>query len=425
MENKDFFIIKKCDGLRGEVSVSGCKNAALPIMAATILPGGKTTLKNVPDLTDIRNMCEILGCFGAKITSTNKNEITIDTEKIYHTIAPYDLTCKLRGSFLVMGPMLARMKKVRLSLPGGCPIGARPVDLHLKGFAALGATITKGSGFVEVKCDELTGAKIYLDFPSVGATENILMAAVAARGKTTIENAAAEPEIADLANFLNKMGARITGAGTDTITIHGVEKFKGVKYSIMPDRIEAGTFMIASAITTGDIVIKDVVPEHVKPLTAKLLEMGADIEINANSIRVCAQKPCSAKDVKTLPFPGFPTDMQAQMMSLLTLSKGTGIVTETIFENRFMHVGELCRMGAQIKVEGHCAIVEGKRSLSGAKVSASDLRAGAALVLAGLAAKGETQVYDIRHIDRGYENLDIKLQNLGAVIERIERAPLQ
>ncbi len=423
MENKDFFLIKKCDGLHGEVTVSGCKNAALPIMAATILAGGKTVLKNVPDLTDVSAMCEILNCFGAKCHRNIKNEIEIDTENIAHTIAPYDLTSKLRGSFLVMGPMLARMKKVRLSLPGGCPIGSRPVDLHLKGFAALGATVSKGYGFVEVKCEELKGAKIYLDFPSVGATENILMAAVAAKGTTTIENAAAEPEVSDLANFLNKMGAKISGAGTDTITVDGVKKLKPIKYSIMPDRIEAGTFMVASVLTCGDVIINGVIPEHIKPLTAKLLEMGADIDVFEKSIRVRAEKTCTSKDVKTLPFPGFPTDMQAQMMSLLALSKGTGIVTETIFENRFMHAGELCRMGAQIKVEGHCAIVEGKRSLSGAKVTASDLRAGAALVLAGLTAKGETEVLNIRHIDRGYENFDVKLRNLGANIER--RTPLQ
>lgn len=424
MKNKDFFIIRKCDGLQGEVSVSGCKNAALPIMAATILSGGKTILKNVPNLSDIRNMSEILSCFGAKINQNEKNEMTIDTENILHTIAPYDLTCKLRGSFLVMGSMLAKMKRVRLSLPGGCPIGSRPVDLHLKGFVALGATITKGAGFVEVKADELVGERIYLDFPSVGATENILMAATLAKGKTTIENAAAEPEISDLASFLNKMGARITGAGTDTITVQGVDKLKSVKYSIMPDRIEAGTFMIASAMTGGDVLVRDVVPEHIKPLTAKLLEMGADVETGKDTVRVKGDKNCCAKDVKTLPFPGFPTDMQAQMTALLSLSKGTGIVTETIFENRFMHVGELCRMGANIKVEGHCAVVEGKRSLSGTKVSATDLRAGAALVIAGLAAKGETQVFDIHHIDRGYEDFDAKLRNLGADIERIERAPL-
>ena len=425
MENKDFFLIKKCDGLHGSVTVSGCKNAALPIMAASLLVSGKTVLKNVPDLTDVRAMCEILNCFGAKILQKSKNELEINTENIAHTIAPYDLTSKLRGSFLVMGPMLARMKKVRLSLPGGCPIGSRPVDLHLKGFASLGASVSKGYGFVEVKCEELKGNKIYLDFPSVGATENILMASVFAKGTTTIENAAAEPEISDLANFLNKMGARISGAGTDTITVDGVKKLKPIKYTIMPDRIEAGTFMVASALTCGDVVINGIIPEHIKPLTAKLLEMGADIDLTENSIRVRMDKMCTSKDVKTLPFPGFPTDMQAQMMSLLALSKGTGIVTETIFENRFMHAGELCRMGAQIKVEGHCAVVEGKRSLSGAKVTASDLRAGAALVLAGLAAKGETEVFDIRHIDRGYENLDVKLKNLGANIERIERTPLQ
>ncbi len=419
MENTERFIIKKTENLKGEVKISGSKNSALPIMAASLLADGKTTLKNVPDLTDTVNMCEILNCMGAHITYKNKNEIIINAENISHTIAPYDLTCKLRGSFLVMGPMLARMKKVRLSLPGGCPIGSRPVDLHLKGFQNLGATVTKGYGYVEVKCSELTGTKIYLDFPSVGATENILMAATLAKGKTTIENAAAEPEIADLACFLNKMGARITGAGTDTITVNGVERLKAVKYSIMPDRIEAGTFMVATAMTTGDVLINDVMPEHVKPLTAKLLEMGVDIEINKNSIRIKAQKPCVAKDVKTLPFPGFPTDMQAPMTALLSLSRGTGIVTETIFENRFMHVGELIRMGASIKVEGHCAVVEGKRSLSGAKVTAPDLRAGAALVLAGISAKGETEVFGIRHIDRGYENLDIKLKNLGANIERV------
>lgn len=423
MENKDFFLIKKCDGLHGEVTVSGCKNAALPIMAACLLIDGKITLQNVPDLTDVTAMCEILECFGAKIIQSKKNTIEINAENIAHTIAPYDLTSKLRGSFLVMGPMLARMKKVRLSLPGGCPIGSRPVDLHLKGFTSLGASVSKGYGFVEVKCDELTGAKIYLDFPSVGATENILMAAVFAKGTTTIENAAAEPEIADLANFLNKAGAQISGAGTDTVTIDGVKKLKPIKYEIMPDRIEAGTFMVASALTCGDVTIRGIIPEHIKPLTAKLLEMGVDVEIFEKSIRVKSDKICTSKDVKTLPFPGFPTDMQAQMMSLLALSKGTGIVTETIFENRFMHAGELCRMGAQIKVEGHCAVVEGKRSLSGAKVTASDLRAGAALVLAGLTAKGETEVFNIHHIDRGYENLDIKLKDLGADIQRI--TPLQ
>ncbi len=420
MEKKEKFLIKKTEGLSGVVGVSGSKNAALPIMAACLLAEGTTTLKNVPNLTDITHMCEILTCMGAKILNKGKNEILINTENISHAIAPYDLTCKLRGSFLVMGAMLARMKRVRVSLPGGCPIGSRPVDLHLKGFSSLGATVTKGYGYVEVKCEELVGTKIYLDFPSVGATENLLMASVYAKGKTTIENAAAEPEIVDLVCFLNKMGAKITGAGTDTLTICGVERLKPIKYTIMPDRIEAGTFMVAAAITTGDVTINGIVPEHVKPLTAKLIEMGADIKIDSNTISVKTERPCMAKDIKTLPFPGFPTDMQAQMTSLLSLSKGTGIVTETIFENRFMHVGELIRMGANIKVEGHCAVVEGKRSLLGAKVTAPDLRAGAALVLAGLSAKGESEVFGIEHIDRGYENLDLKLNGLGANIERVQ-----
>ncbi len=419
MEKKDKFIIRKSDGLRGTVEISGSKNAAIPILAATLLAEGTSTLKNVPALTDITVMCEILNCLGAQILRYENHSVTIDTTTLRHTVAPYDLTSKMRGSFLVMGPLLARMKKVRLSLPGGCPIGARPVDLHLKGFNALGATITKGFGFVEVSCEKLVGNKIYLDFPSVGATENILMAAVAAEGTTTIENAAAEPEIADLAMFLTSMGAKISGAGTDSITVHGVKHFKPAQHTIMPDRIEAGSFMIASAITCGDVTLGGIVPSHLNPLTAKLREMGVDVESQNNTLRVCGCKHYTATDVKTLPFPGFPTDMQAQMMSLLSVTEGTGIVTETIFENRFMHAPELCRMGAHIKVEGRCAVIEGARDLTGAKVTASDLRAGAALVLAGLRAKGTTEVYDIYHIDRGYENLDGKLRSLGADISRI------
>ena len=419
MGKKDKFIIQKTDRLCGTVEVSGSKNAAIPILAATLLAEGKSTLNNVPGLTDITVMCEILNCLGARVSFDGANNVTVDAQNLDHTVAPYDLTSKMRGSFLVMGPLLARMKKVRLSLPGGCPIGSRPVDLHLKGFDALGAEITKGFGFVEVTCKKLVGNKIYLDFPSVGATENILMAAVAAEGVTTIENAAAEPEIADLACFLTSMGADISGAGTDSITVHGVKTFQPVEYSIMPDRIEAGSFMIASAITNGDITINGVIPEHIKPLTAKLCEIGAEIDVNGNSLRIRGNGHYTATDVKTLPFPGFPTDMQAQMMSLLSVSDGTGIVTETIFENRFMHAQELCRMGANIKVEGHCAVIEGTPELTGANVVASDLRAGAALVLAGLNAKGTTEVLDIYHIDRGYENLDGKLRSLGADIQRV------
>lgn len=419
MGKKDKFIIKKSDRLHGTVEVSGSKNAAIPILAASLLCEGKSSFHNVPNLTDITVMCEILTCLGANVEKSGSNSLTVDAQHLDHNVAPYDLTSKMRGSFLVMGPLLARMKKVRLSLPGGCPIGSRPVDLHLKGFDALGADITKGFGFAEVSCKKLTGNKIYLDFPSVGATENILMAAVAAEGVTTIENAAAEPEIADLAAFLTSMGAKISGAGTDSITVRGVDSFRPVEHTIMPDRIEAGSFMIASAITGGDVTINSVVPEHIKPLTAKLCEVGAEIKIQGDSLRIRGDGHYTSTDVKTLPFPGFPTDMQAQMMSLLSVSEGTGIVTETIFENRFMHAQELCRMGANIKVEGHCAIIEGTPELTGTKVIASDLRAGAALVLAGLNAKGATEVLDIYHIDRGYENLDGKLRALGADIQRV------
>ncbi len=419
MENRDKFIIHKAEGLHGTVTVSGSKNAALPILAATLLTAGKTTIQNIPNLTDVTVMCEILTCFGAMVWKTGENSVVIDASNLAHTVAPYELTGRMRGSFLVMGPLLSRMGQVRLSLPGGCPIGSRPVDLHLKGFAALGAEITKGYGFVEVSCQKLKGSKIYLDFPSVGATENILMAAVTAEGTTIIENAAAEPEITDLASFLNAMGARVSGAGSDTIKVRGVTDLKPVEYTVMPDRIEAGSFMVGAALVGGDVTVQGIVPAHVKPLTAKLLEMGMNVKGTGDRLRIKSDASFCATDVKTLPFPGFPTDMQAQMMALLSLAEGTGIVTETVFENRFMHAQELCRMGANIKVEGHCAVVEGTKELTGTKVAATDLRAGAALVLAGLAAKGTTEVRDIFHIDRGYENIDGKLRALGADIERV------
>lgn len=419
MKIKEKYVIRQSNRLCGAVDVSGSKNAAIPILAATLLTDGISVLYNVPDLTDITVMCEILTCMGANVTKNGPNELTVDARNLQNTVAPYDLTSKMRGSFLVMGPLLARMKKVRLSLPGGCPIGTRPIDLHLKGLNTLGAEIEKGFGFAEVSCEKLVGNKIYLDFPSVGATENILMAAVTAEGVTTIENAAAEPEIEDLSLFLTAMGAKIYGAGTDTIIVRGVKSLHAANYKIMPDRIEAGSFMIASAITGGNVTLNGVISEHVKPLVAKLREIGADIKVDGRMLNVRGSTHYIATDVKTLPFPGFPTDMQAQIMSLLSVSEGTGIVTETIFENRFMHAPELCRMGANIKVEGHCAVVEGMDELTGAKVIASDLRAGAALVLAGLKAKGTTEVYDIYHIDRGYEHLDEKLRSLGADIERV------
>lgn len=419
MRKNERLIIQKNGPLHGTVKISGSKNAALPILAATLLAPGKTTLKNVPKLTDISVMCEILSCLGAEISTPGKNIVTVDAAHLRHTVAPYELTGRMRGSFLVMGPLLARMKKVRLSLPGGCPIGSRPVDLHLKGFSLLGAEVEKGYGFAEVSAKNLSGNRIYLDFPSVGATENVLMAAVLAEGVTIIENAAAEPEISDLACFLNQMGARVSGAGTDTITIHGVKELKPTTYTIMPDRIEAGSFMIAAAITNGHVKIQGAERTHLKPLTAKLDEMGVEMFFGADFLSVKGNGIYHATDVKTLPFPGFPTDMQAQMMALLSVSDGTGIVTETVFENRFMHAQELCRMGANIKVEGHCAVVEGREKLTGTKVCASDLRAGAALVLAGLVADGTTEVSGVHHIDRGYEMLDKKLCSLGARIERV------
>lgn len=419
MRKNERFIIQKSGPLSGTVKISGSKNAALPILAATLLAAGKTTLKNVPDLTDIAVMCEILSCLGAEISTPGKNIVTVDATRLYHAVAPYELTGRMRGSFLVMGPLLARMKKVRLSLPGGCPIGSRPVDLHLKGFSALGAEVEKGYGFAEVLAKKLIGNRIYLDFPSVGATENVLMAAVLAEGTTVIENAAAEPEISDLAAFLNQMGARISGAGTDTITIHGVSELKPTTYTVMPDRIEAGSFMIAAAITNGHVKLCGAERAHLKPLTAKLEEMGVEMFFGTDFLSVKGNGLYTSTDIKTLPFPGFPTDMQAQMMALLSVSDGTGIVTETVFENRFMHAQELCRMGANIKVEGHCAVVEGREKLTGTKVCASDLRAGAALVLAGLVAEGTTEVSEIYHIDRGYEAFDQKLYNLGANIERV------
>ena len=419
MAKKDKFIIRNSNPLSGSITVSGSKNAALPILASTLLTKGKTVLHNVPNLTDITVMCEILTCLGATVSRDDKNIVTVDAGRIRHTVVPYDLTSRMRGSFLVAGPLLAGMKQVRLSLPGGCPIGSRPIDLHLKGFQCLGAEVTKGYGFAEISAKHLKGNKIYLDFPSVGATENIIMAAVLAEGTTTIENAAAEPEIADLAGCLNTMGARVSGAGSDTVRIRGVSELHPAEYTVMPDRIEAGSFMIASALTGGDIRLDGIVPTHLKPLTAKMCEMGADIKTSGNTLRLKHISPYRATDVKTLPFPGFPTDMQAQIMALLSLSEGTGIVTETVFENRFMHAQELCRMGAKIKVEGHCAIVEGVDHLTGTTVAATDLRAGAALVLAGLAAEGTTEVTNIYHIDRGYENLDGKLRALGADIERV------
>lgn len=416
------YIISEGVPLKGRIKVDGAKNSVLPIIAASLLGESKSIIEEVPDLNDVKIMCDLLKSLGAVVEpQENKSSIAFYLRDITNSTAPYELVNKLRASFLVMGPILAKTGFVRVALPGGCAIGSRPVDLHLKGFTALGAEITQGHGYVEARrTKKLIGNKIYLDFPSVGATENIMMAAVLAEGQTSIENAAIEPEIVDLASYLNEMGACVRGAGTDTIRIEGVEKLCGCTHTVIPDRIEAGTYMAAAAITHGNVRIENVVPDHLKPIIAKLKEIGAEIEEDTSSVTVKSNCDLKPIDLKTLPYPGFPTDMQAQMTALLSCTLGTSIVTETIFENRFMHVSELKRMGANIKIDGRTAVIEGKKCLTGASVKATDLRAGAALVLAGLAAEGATEISEIQHIDRGYCLLDVKLKALGAKIERIE-----
>ena len=411
------FIVEKSPPLKGSVKISGAKNSVLPIIAASLLSSGEIVLDDIPTLEDVNVMIELIKHFGAICDFENeKLKIKIDIKDVE---APYELVKKMRASFLVMGPILARLGHAKISMPGGCAIGSRPIDLHLKGFQTLGADITIGHGYVEARAQKLTGKKIYLDFPSVGATENIMMAAVFADGITIIENAAEEPEIVDLANFLNKMGAKIKGAGTDTIRIEGVKELKGVEHTVIPDRIEAGTFMVAAAMTGGNVLIENVIVDHVRPIIAKLTECGIEIIEEPKGLRVKGTKNYKALDIKTLPYPGFPTDMQAQMMAMMTVAKGTSVIIETVFENRFMHVDELKRMGANIKIEGRSAVVTGVDHLTGAEVKATDLRAGAALVLAGLIAEGKTEINDIYHIDRGYVKMEEKLKNLGAIIYRI------
>lgn len=416
------FLVEKSSPLRGTVEVSGSKNAVLPIMAASILTDEKCQIMEAPVLRDVDVMCKLLGSIGSQVKANYEDStIEIETSNIIASEAPYELVKKMRASILVMGPLLARTGKAKIALPGGCAIGARPINLHLKGFQALGAEITEGYGYVEAKADKLVGANVYLDFPSVGATENIMMAAVLADGITVIENVAEEPEIVDLANFLNKMGAKIKGAGTDTIKIEGVEALHGTKHAVIPDRIETGTFMVAAAITRGDILIKNVVPDHVKPIIAKLKECGVVIEDTDEGLRVRGDvNELISTDIKTLPYPGFPTDMQSQFMAFLTTVSGPSVVIETVFENRYMHIGELNRMGANIKIEGRSAIIQGDRKLQGAQVISTDLRAGAALVLAGLVAEGTTEISEIYHIERGYTDFVGKFRALGARIRRIE-----
>lgn len=417
------FIIEETTGLKGKIKISGAKNSALPIIAASLLTEKQSDFEEVPYLNDVKNMCELLRFLGAKVelSGEDKNILTILPGNNINGIAPYELVNKMRASFLITGPLLARIGYAKVSLPGGCAIGLRPVDLHLKGFAAMGAEIKQGHGYVEMKVNKkLKGSKIYLDFPSVGATENILMAAVLAEGQTIIENAAIEPEIIDLAIYLISMGADIKGAGTDTVKINGVKSLNGIKHSIIPDRIEAGTFMTAVAMTGGDIVLENVVPDHLKPISAKLREAGVEVSEELSTIRVSSDGKLKAIDIKTHPYPGFPTDMQAQMTSIMTKADGTSMIVETIFENRFMHISELKRMGANIRIEGRSAVIEGKSKLTGTQVKTTDLRAGAALIIAGLNAEGTTEIDDIEHIDRGYVKIDEKLKELGVAIKREE-----
>ena len=421
------YIVRQSGPLRGEVTISGAKNAVLPLMAATLLNDQECVIRSVPHLRDVQVMKEILESLGSEIEETEQGEFHIHTHDVKSAEAPYELVNKMRASFLVMGPLLGRKGVARIPLPGGCAIGARPIDLHLKGFKALGAEVTiheEGHyAYVEAVAGPqgLIGDRIYLDFPSVGATENIIMAAVLAEGTTYIENAAEEPEITDLANFLNKMGAKIRGAGTDTIRIEGVKTLKHVTHTVIPDRIETGTFMIAAAITRGAVHIMNAVPDHVKPVIAKLRECGVRIEAGDDDIIVRGDLgPLNSTDIKTLPYPGFPTDMQSPFMAFLTICNGKSTVIETVFENRFMHVSQLNKMGASIETAGNRASIKGNAMLRGSQVMATDLRAGAAMVLAGLVAEGETEISEIYHIERGYENFIEKFAALGADITRVE-----
>lgn len=404
--------------LSGTARVNGSKNASLAILAACLLCPGQSVLKDVPRLQDIQTMGDVLTSLGARV-SRNGSSVTVDAKDILSLEVEEALMRRMRASNLVLGPLLGRFHEAKISQPGGCNIGARPMDLHLKGLRALGAEINEEFGYISARAKKLAGAEIQLDFPSVGATENIMMAAVLAEGVTVIRGAAKEPEVVDLQNFLNCLGARVSGAGTDVIRIEGVTALHPAEHQIIPDRIEAGTYMIAAAITGGDVTVANVIPEHLRALTAKLAEAGAEMEVGEDYIRVRGRERMQAVDVKTMPYPGFPTDLQPQMTALLALAEGTSIISETIFENRFRHVSELMRMGARIKIEGQTAVIKGKKKLQGAPVEAGDLRAGAALVLAAMAAENGTLLEGVEHIDRGYERIEQKYNALGARITRV------
>ncbi len=415
----DKFIIHGGAKLKGEVTISKAKNAILSIIAGSLLAEGKTILHDVPKLKDVTTICEIITRLGVKVEYIEGGALAIDTTELSGYEAPYDLVKTMRASFLVMGPLLARMKKARVSRPGGCAFGPRPVNYHLKGFSSLGVEISEEHGYIQGETNKLKGANIYLDFPTVTGTENIMMAAVLAEGTTVIENSAKEPEVMDLAHFLKKMGADMEGEGTGTITIKGVDKLNPVDYSAIPDRIEAATFIMAAGITKGNIKIKGIKLDHLRAVISKLEDMGISMWEEGDVFRVVGPPQLNPIKVTTLPFPGFPTDLQPLIMALTTIAKGTSMITETVYKSRFIHIGEFARMGADIDLDGKSAVVRGVEKLTGSPVMANDLRAGAALVLAGLVAEGTTEVNRIYHIDRGYEHFEDKLSQLGASIERV------
>jgi len=404
----------------GTVKMSGAKNAVLPVLAATLLTEGRNVIDGVPEVRDVLTMIKLLEALGAEVENYSNEKIILDTSKVNNSEAPYGLVSTMRASCMVLGPLLARLGKARVSLPGGCAIGARPIDLHIKGLQAMGAKVWLEQGYVHGEVDRLKGISFYFDTVSVTGTANLMMAAVLAEGETILENVAKEPEVVFLADIINMAGAKISGQGTDIIKIQGTTALKPIECTIFPDRIETGTYMIAAAITQGDVTIENCIPQHVEPIILKLQEAQVDVEVEKNKMRIIGKEPIRAVNAKTHPYPGFPTDIQAQFMALMTLAQGQSIIMETVFENRFMHVAELKRMGANIALDGHTAIISGVKSLSGAQLMATDLRASASLVLAALAAKGESVISRIYHIDRGYVSMEEKLSNLGAQIHRLK-----
>lgn len=413
-------LIKGSRRLQGQVSIGGAKNAAVAVIPAAILANDICYIENVPNIEDVTSLVTVMNDLGIKAEFVEDHTLKIDSRNINNTCADFECVRKIRASYYLLGALLGRFKNAQVSMPGGCDFGTRPIDQHIKGFEQLGARVDIEHGIIQLSADELVGTNVFLDVVSVGATINIMLAAVMAKGTTVIENAAKEPHIVDTASFLNSMGANIKGAGTDVIKVTGVDQLHGSTYMIIPDQIEAGTYMIAGAITGGDITVTNIIPKHMEAITAKLLEMGAKIIENGDSLRVMVEDPLRSISLKTLPYPGFPTDMQPQMSTLLTVVPGTSIITESVWENRFQYIDELKRMGANIKLEGRIAVIEGKDMLSGAEVFATDLRAGAAMILAGLVATGETIIDNIKYIDRGYEKIEEKLNNMGADIKRIK-----